>query len=129
MGLTTGSATRESPISAALPLPKRAFKAWFVASGGDRAQSGQPDQVVGGTGELGPELVALDADVAELATAGHRLPPAEDLLHPLAHALADQVPSWVAVRPSMALRRPLWFWATWGVTFKSRQLATKSRVS
>jgi hypothetical protein len=36
-----------SPKSAALSLPKAAFKAGFVASGGDRSQIGHPDQVHG----------------------------------------------------------------------------------
>src|SRR5205807_7113950 len=58
--------------------PQRAFPGAIEASGGPRAQIGHPDQVVGSADEFGPELVALDADVAELATTGHRLPPAED---------------------------------------------------
>jgi hypothetical protein len=33
------------------------------------------------------------------------------------------------VRPSMALRRPLVFWATWGVTPAARTCATRSRIS
>jgi hypothetical protein len=38
-----------------------------------------------------PQLVALDADVARLSTPSHGLDPAEDLLHPFAHPLPNQI--------------------------------------
>jgi hypothetical protein len=42
-------------------------------------------------GQLGPEFVLASADVPQLPPSAHCLPPAEDLLHPLAEALADDV--------------------------------------
>src|SRR5436305_642882 len=38
-------------------------------------------------------------------------------------------PGCQVVRPSIALRRPRVFWATWGVTPAARTCATRSRVS
>ena len=38
----------------------------------------EPDQVVGSGGQIGPELVALDPDVTQLATPADHLQPAED---------------------------------------------------
>src|SRR5207237_4676973 len=64
-GCDTVSTTRVSPKSAGFPPPMAPFKAGLVASGRERAQIGHSDQVVGGAGELGPELVALEAGVAE----------------------------------------------------------------
>src|SRR2546423_4554079 len=60
-------------------------------SGRLRYQVADTDQVEGGEGHLGPELVTPDPDVPQLAPAAHRLQPAKDLLHPLADALADAV--------------------------------------
>src|SRR3982074_3926934 len=51
----------------------------------------EPDQVVGGGGQISPELVALDPDVTQLATPADHLQPAEDLLHPLTNTLAGGV--------------------------------------
>src|SRR5256885_16490627 len=66
----------------------------------------EPDQVVGGGGQIGPELVALDPDVTQLATPADHLQPAEDLLHPLTNTLADGVAEMsdgAAVDPAAAL--------------------------
>src|SRR5438309_1629617 len=66
----------------------------------------EPDQVVGGGGQIGPELVALDPDVTQLATPADHLQPAEDLLHPLTNTLAGGVAEMsdgAAVDPAAAL--------------------------
>src|SRR5438105_3739908 len=55
------------------------------------SQGPDPDQVVGGAGEQQPLAVALTPDVPELPATAHGLHPAEDLLDPLAHPLADRV--------------------------------------
>src|SRR2546423_5556110 len=80
------------------------------------------DGVVGGGSQIGPELVALDPDVTQLATPADDLQPAEDLLHPLTNTLAGGVAEMsdgAAVDPAAALG--LMFWATWGVTSRARQ--------
>jgi hypothetical protein len=51
---------------------------------------------------------------------------------PLGHRRGGGVityPAWRVVRPSIALRRRVSFWATCGVTSSSRNCATNSRVS
>src|SRR5256885_708550 len=66
----------------------------------------EPDEVVGGGGQIGPELVALDPDVTQLATPADHLQPAEDLLHPLTNTLAGGVAEMsdgAAVDPAAAL--------------------------
>src|SRR2546421_992519 len=66
----------------------------------------EPDQVVGGGGQIGPELVALDPDVTQLATPADHLQPAEDLLHLLTNTLAGGVAEMsdgAAVDPAAAL--------------------------
>src|SRR5437016_3062719 len=66
----------------------------------------EPDQVVGGGGQIGPELVAFDPDVTQLATPADHLQPAEDLLHPLTNTLAGGVAEMsdgAAVDPAAAL--------------------------
>jgi hypothetical protein len=58
---------------------------------GLRQQISHSDQVERGRGHLGPELVAFDPAVAQLASTGDRFQPAEDLLNPLADALTDEI--------------------------------------
>src|SRR5215207_7260943 len=60
-------------------------------SGGRRDQLDQADEVVGGGGQVCPTLVARQAPVAQLAPAADGLGPAEDLLDPLADALAEGI--------------------------------------
>ena len=59
---------------------------------------------VGGGGQLEPELVPRPTENAQVAASANRLDPAEDLLDPLASALA--LVACRVVRPSIALRRP-----------------------
>src|SRR5437588_9117610 len=90
----------------------------------------EPDQVVGGGGQIGPELVALDPDVTQLATPADHLQPAEDLLHPLTNTLAGGVAEMsdgAAVDPAAALGIDVL--GDVGVTSRARQPATKSPVS
>src|SRR3989442_6968546 len=68
-----------------------AFRARAGASGGRFQQLRHADQVVGGGGELGPELVSSHPDVAQLPATSHGLHPAEDLFHPFARTLGHRV--------------------------------------
>src|SRR5580700_6867915 len=60
-------------------------------SGGSGRERRHPNEVVGRDGQFGPELVACNADVAQLPSSADRLGPAEDLLHALANPLTDGV--------------------------------------
>src|ERR1700676_5296395 len=64
---------------------------WSRASCGGRAESGDAEQVVGGSHQIGMQLGALEAAIASTAQAAHGLHPAEDLFDPLAYPLADRV--------------------------------------
>src|ERR1019366_5547678 len=50
-----------------------------------------PQQVVGGADQVGGETGPLEASIARAAEVPDRLDPAEDLLDPLAHSLANCV--------------------------------------
>ena len=95
-------------------------------TGGGGVEGGDADEVVDGGGDLEPGPVALSAEVAEFAAAADGLDPAEGFLDPFPDPHADTAwPAWRVVRPSIAERCRVVFWATCGVNPSSRAPATK----
>ena len=64
---------------------------WSRTSCGCRAESGDSEQVVGGSHQIGMQLGAVEAAIASTAQAADGLHPAEDLFDPLAYPLAHRV--------------------------------------
>jgi hypothetical protein len=56
-----------------------------------RAESGDSEQVVGGSHQISMQLSAVEAAIASTPQAAHGLHPAEDLFDPLAYPLTHRV--------------------------------------
>jgi hypothetical protein len=71
-------------------------------------------EIVGGRREAEHPSHQLQAAMPQFPHPACGFHPAEDIFHPLALRLADQIPACLVVRPSIALLRPLLLGATCG---------------
>ena len=95
----------------------------------DFGQISNSYQVVSGGSELEDPAHQRQPAVSGFTQQPHGLQPTEDFFHSLAFSLTNFITGWRVVRWSIALLRPLLFWATCGVTWQARKSATKSFVS
>src|SRR6266481_5861352 len=84
-----GSASCDCRVSCPPWYPAGSFAARW--SCGRRAQPGDAHQIISGAHQVGRQLGEFAAPITGAAEVGDGLYPAEDLLHPLALLLADNV--------------------------------------
>jgi hypothetical protein len=85
---------------------------------------GPPDKVVGGGSEREHRRRGRGRGEG-LAKPGGPFGPAEDFLNPLSHPATDRIAGVAGRRASIADRRLVVFWATWGVTLWARRVGDK----